>query len=98
MKVTYIHHSAFAVREKNKVFLFDYFLGELPPFEEDDEIVIVDYKTDYITEENKQEVIDRYKKQLDLYAEALTKLTGKKVKEKYLYLFNVDEAVKLEED
>ena len=67
-------------------------------FEEDDEIVIVDYKTDYITEENKQEVIDRYKKQLDLYAEALTKLTGKKVKEKYLYLFNVDEAVKLEED
>ena len=67
-------------------------------FEEYDEIVIVDYKTDYITEENKQEVIDRYKKQLDLYAEALTKLTGKKVKEKYLYLFNVDEAVKLEED
>ena len=39
-----------------------------------------------------------HKKQLDLYAEALTKLTGKKVKEKYLYLFNVDEAVKLEED
>ena len=26
-------------------------------FEEDDEIVIVDYKTDYIDEENKQEVI-----------------------------------------
>lgn len=40
MKVTYIHHSAFAVREKNKVFLFDYFLGELPPFEEDDEILV----------------------------------------------------------
>ena len=64
-------------------------------FEEDDEIVIVDYKTDYIDEENKQDVINRYRKQLDLYADALTKLTGKKVKEKYLYLFNVDEEVKL---
>ncbi|MPM23592.1 ATP-dependent helicase/nuclease subunit A [bioreactor metagenome] len=64
-------------------------------FEEDDEIVIVDYKTDYIDEDNKQEVINRYEKQLDLYAEALNKLTGKNVKEKYLYLFNIDEEVKL---
>lgn len=64
-------------------------------FEEDDEIVIVDYKTDYIDEDNKQEVIDRYRKQLDLYAEALYKLTGKTVKDKYLYLFNIDEEVKL---
>ena len=52
-------------------------------FEEDDELVIVDYKTDYITDENKQDVINRYRKQLDLYADALTKLSGKKVKEKY---------------
>ena len=64
-------------------------------FEENDEIVIVDYKTDYVDQDNKQDVINRYRKQLDLYADALTKLTGKKVKEKYLYLFNVDEEVKL---
>ena len=64
-------------------------------FEENDELVIVDYKTDYVNDDNKNEVIDRYRKQLDLYAEALTKLSGKKVKEKYLYLFNVDEEVKL---
>ena len=64
-------------------------------FEEDDELIIVDYKTDYIDEDNKQDVIDRYRKQLDLYAESLTKLTGKKIKEKYLYLFNIDEEVKL---
>lgn len=64
-------------------------------FEEDEEIVIVDYKTDYIDEDNKQEVINRYEKQLDLYAEALNKLTGKNIKEKYLYLFNIDEEVKL---
>ena len=64
-------------------------------FEEDGEIVIVDYKTDYIDEDNKQDVIDRYKKQLELYADALNRLTGKKIKDKYLYLFNVDEEVKL---
>ena len=64
-------------------------------FEEDDEIVIVDYKTDYVNEDNKQSIIDRYRKQLDLYADALNKLTGKRIKEKYLYLFNIDEEVKL---
>ena len=35
-------------------------------FEEDEKIVIVDYKTDFVNDENKEEVINRYKKQLDL--------------------------------
>ena len=48
-----------------------------------------------LEDENKQDVINRYRKQLDLYADALTKLSGKKVKEKYLYLFNIDKEVKL---
>ena len=65
-------------------------------FEEEDEIVIVDYKTDYIDDDNKQEVIDRYKKQMELYSDALSNLTGKKVKESYLYLFNVDEEVRVQ--
>ncbi|MDO5010966.1 MAG: 3'-5' exonuclease, partial [Intestinibacter bartlettii] len=65
-------------------------------FEEDDELVILDYKTDWIDENNKKEIIHRYKKQLDLYAEVLSILTGKKIKEKYLYLFSIDEQVKIE--
>ena len=40
-------------------------------FEEDDEIVIIDYKTDYVTEENKLEIINKYKKQVELYKEAI---------------------------
>ena len=39
------------------------------------------------------ELIDKYKKQLDLYAEVLENLTGKKVKEKYIYLFGIDEDI-----
>ena len=61
-------------------------------FEENGEIVLLDYKTDFINNENKEIVINRYKKQLDLYSEALEKLTGKKVKEKCIYLFGIDES------
>jgi ATP-dependent helicase/nuclease subunit A len=63
-------------------------------FEENEEIVLIDYKTDYVDPGNKTEIINKYKKQLDLYSNALQKLTGKKVKEKYIYLFGIDEEVK----
>ncbi len=64
-------------------------------FEEDNKIVIVDYKTDYVTEETKDEVVNRYRVQLDLYGDAIEKLTGKKVKEKCVYLFGLDEGVSI---
>ena len=64
-------------------------------FEEDGEIVLVDYKTDFVNDENRDKVVDRYRKQLDIYSETLERVTGKTVKEKYLYLFGVSEAVKL---
>jgi ATP-dependent helicase/nuclease subunit A len=62
-------------------------------FEEDNEIVLVDYKTDFVNEENRNEVIDKYNKQLEIYSKALEKLTGKKVKEAYIYLFGIEEEV-----
>ena len=64
-------------------------------FEEDEKIVIVDYKTDFVNDENKDEVINRYKKQLDLYSDVMKNLTGKEVKEKYIYLFGIDEGVSI---
>ncbi len=57
-------------------------------FEEDGELVLLDYKTDFV--EDLDAVIENYRIQIDLYAKALEKLTGKKVKEKYLYLFYLD--------
>ncbi len=62
-------------------------------FEEDNQIVLVDYKTDFVNEENINQIIEKYKKQLDLYADIIETLTGKSVKEKCIYLFGVDEAV-----
>lgn len=65
-------------------------------FEEDDGLVILDYKTDFVDENNKKEIIHKYKKQIEIYADVLSKLTGKKVKEKYLYLFGIDKQVKVD--
>lgn len=40
MKITYIHHSSFCVEDENRVFLFDYFLGDIPEFHKDAEIFV----------------------------------------------------------
>ncbi|MCC5912182.1 MAG: helicase-exonuclease AddAB subunit AddA [Clostridiaceae bacterium] len=64
-------------------------------FEEDGELVLIDYKSDYIPDGNYQRIVEKYQVQLQLYKEALESITEKKVKEAYLYLFDVDKAVKL---
>jgi ATP-dependent helicase/nuclease subunit A len=56
-------------------------------FEETDGIVLIDYKTDYAPEERMDELREKYRLQIGYYARALEQLTGKKVKESYVYLF-----------
>lgn len=61
--------------------------------------MLIDYKTDAMSrkdvdkDEVKKILADRYKLQLDIYADALRELTGLEVKEKYLYSFAIDEAI-----
>ena len=57
-------------------------------FEEDGELVLVDYKTDRVDEI--EQIHEKYDIQLDLYKEALEKITKKRVKEKFIYLFSRD--------
>lgn len=64
-------------------------------FEEEDGLVLLDYKTDVVLGKLPDEAIERYTSQLTLYKEALESLSGKKVKESYLYLFDLDKGVKL---
>ena len=54
-------------------------------FEEDGRIIVADYKTDRV--KAPEELITRYQVQLDYYAQALTRLTGKEVTEKIIYSF-----------
>ena len=60
-------------------------------FEESDGLVILDYKTDYVT--SAQELVKRYEKQLLVYGEALEQLTGKKVKQRLIYSFCLGEEI-----
>lgn len=62
---------------------------------ENGEIILLDYKTDYVTKENLEEVKARYKVQLDLYKSAIEDISGKKVAKKGLYLFGINEFVEI---
>lgn len=61
--------------------------------EEEDGIVLADYKTDLV--KDPKELILRYRIQLDYYEEALVRLTGKCVKEKLIYSFGLEQEITL---
>lgn len=63
-------------------------------FEEEDGLVIADYKTDRV--QTAEELRTRYQVQLDYYGEALMRLTHKKIKQKLLYSFALGEEIVLE--
>lgn len=57
-------------------------------FLEDNEIVLVDYKTDSFSDI--AEIHQKYDRQLELYSYALHKITKKSIKSKNIYLFSSD--------
>ncbi|MCR5624530.1 MAG: hypothetical protein K6G11_04720 [Lachnospiraceae bacterium] len=68
--------------------------------DEDNEFILVDYKTDRLNNKNnKENLIDtlkeRYDIQLKLYAKAIEDITGRNVKERYIYSFALNEFIKL---
>lgn len=54
-------------------------------FEEEGQLVIVDYKTDRVSDGTGQCLVEKYAKQLLYYRRALQQITGKKVKELVIY-------------
>ncbi len=62
-------------------------------FEEDGEIVVLDYKTDRVHAES--ELLQKYRTQLAYYGEALERLTGKQVKEKLIYSFALRKVIEV---
>jgi ATP-dependent helicase/nuclease subunit A len=57
-------------------------------WEEPDGLVLLDYKTDRVGQGGLPEIKERYAPQIAYYTRALEILTGKAVKEKYVYLFS----------
>ena len=64
-------------------------------FEEDGEIIVLDYKTDRVQTE--AELKDRYREQLRLYTKALEQIIRKKVKEQIIYSFTLRKEIHLED-
>ncbi len=62
-------------------------------FEEDGELVVVDYKTDHGVDE--QELLDRHAQQLKIYVRALSRCTDYAVKEALLYSFALKKTVEV---
>ena len=60
-------------------------------FVENGEIVLIDYKTDWIEKGNVAKFAEKYRVQLDMYARALERETGMRVKEKIVYFLNFNE-------
>ena len=51
----------------------------------DGEVVLVDYKTDYVEKGKENELVEKYKKQLEIYKKALEQALGKSVDKCYIY-------------
>ena len=49
------------------------------------ELILVDYKTDYVEKGNEKELVIKYRKQLDLYKQALEEALNRKVEKSYIY-------------
>ena len=65
-------------------------------FEEEDGIVLLDYKTDRVDEMDGERILKaRYEAQLKYYAEAISRGTGKNVKESCIYSFGLQKSIEL---
>ena len=68
-------------------------------FTENGEWVLIDYKTDRVAENySAYDVAKKHFAQLRLYKTALERLTGRKVRQSYIYLFSIGKAVEYSED
>lgn len=62
-------------------------------FEEEDGLILVDYKTDKVQKGQEKELIEKYKVQMQYYKKALEMITDREVKEIYIYSTGIGKAV-----
>ena len=62
---------------------------------EDDGIIVMDFKTDRVTEQTIATAVEGYRPQVEAYADALSRIFEKNVKAKYLYFFHPAQLVEL---
>lgn len=63
-------------------------------FEEEGELILLDYKSDIV--DNEEQLIRRYRTQLDYYSKALTQILHKRVKEMIIYSLPLAKEVRID--
>ena len=63
--------------------------------DKDDNLKLLDYKTDYVEPGNEQELVKKYSKQLELYKEALEEALDKKVQNVYIYSVYLEKVIEI---
>ena len=87
------HMSIIDEKTKEKVLIQG--IIDLYYINKNNEIVLVDYKTDYVEKGKEEELINKYKEQLKIYKQAIEKALNKKVEKIYLYSVYLNEAIKV---
>ncbi len=64
-------------------------------YETEQGIVLMDYKTDHLESGQEGILVERYEKQMELYARALEGILGKRVVRKVLYSFSLDKEIEV---
>lgn len=59
------------------------------------EVVLVDYKTDYVENGKEAKLVDKYRKQLEIYKRALTQALGKNVDKCYIYSVYLEKMIEV---
>lgn len=60
---------------------------------EDDGITVLDFKTDWVTEETLMSVVEKYRSQVSVYTNALSRIYQKPIKSAFLYFFSMNRLV-----
>ena len=64
--------------------------------DKNDDLILVDYKTDYVERGNEEELVEKYKEQLYLYKDALEKALNRKVDRMWIYSLYLNESIVIE--
>ncbi|MDR3594889.1 helicase-exonuclease AddAB subunit AddA [Clostridium sp.] len=64
-------------------------------FEYNGDLILLDYKTDYVEDGMELKFKEKYKKQLEYYSDAIFKMTGKEVRYRYLYSFSLEKEIEV---
>ena len=64
--------------------------------DENDKLILVDYKTDFVGEDDEISLIKKYSKQLEIYKSALEEALNKNVEEVYIYSLFLNKEIRIE--